>query len=213
MNRKILVFDLDGTIINSKKSIINSFNLAFKKNNLKQINENFFINNASRGSRYLIKKNIKKSKIDIEKLNYDFHKIYEKKCEKNVSCRIGVRWFLKKYKKKYIFIICTNKKTIYAKKILKNLKIKKYFLNIYGSDFFNYKKPSKKLFIKLQKEINSRYQYVIIGDSEIDYKFAKNSRIKFILIKKGYTSVDFQKITQKFAIDNFFQLNKFLELI
>ena len=38
---KILIFDLDGTLINSKKSIINSFN-TFKKNNIKQINEKYF---------------------------------------------------------------------------------------------------------------------------------------------------------------------------
>jgi phosphoglycolate phosphatase-like HAD superfamily hydrolase len=50
INKGLLIFDLDGTIIDSKKDIINSFNFAFKKNNLKLINEAFFLKNASRGS-------------------------------------------------------------------------------------------------------------------------------------------------------------------
>ena len=58
MLRKILIFDLDGTLINSKKSIVNSFNYAFKKNNIRQINEKYFKKNASKGSLYFIKNNL-----------------------------------------------------------------------------------------------------------------------------------------------------------
>ena len=59
-----IIYDLDGTIINSSKDIVNSFNYAFKVNNLKiRIDNKFFINNANLGSRYFIKKATKGKKL------------------------------------------------------------------------------------------------------------------------------------------------------
>ena len=55
--KKLLIFDLDGTLINSKKDILISFNYSFKKNNFKTVNNYFFLKNAGLGSKYLIKKN------------------------------------------------------------------------------------------------------------------------------------------------------------
>ena len=56
INKGLLIFDLDGTLIDSKKDIINSFNYAFKKNKLDLIDNSFFLKNASKGSTYFIKK-------------------------------------------------------------------------------------------------------------------------------------------------------------
>ena len=50
MKTGLFIFDLDGTLIDSKKDIKNSFNFAFKKNKIKIINDSFFKLNASRGS-------------------------------------------------------------------------------------------------------------------------------------------------------------------
>ena len=108
INKGLLIFDLDGTIIDSKKDIINSFNFAFKKNNLKLINEAFFLKNASRGSDYFIKKNFKKKNIKrsfIDKINRDFISHYYKNCTKNTTCKKGLKIFLKKTKKNYVNII------------------------------------------------------------------------------------------------------------
>lgn len=64
--KALLIFDLDGTLIESKKDIINSFNYAFKKNKIKKIDNNFFLKNCNKGSIYFIKKNLK---LKIIKLN------------------------------------------------------------------------------------------------------------------------------------------------
>ena len=56
MTKRLLVFDLDGTLINSKDDIIRSFNQSFRKNQSKKIDEKYFIKNANRGSRFFISK-------------------------------------------------------------------------------------------------------------------------------------------------------------
>ena len=211
--KKILIFDLDGTLVNSKQSIINSFNYAFKKNNIKKINERYFKKYASKGSLYFIKNNLDKNKINnLEKINKDFHRIYERLCVTNISCRIGVMWFLNKFKNQYTYVICTNKNLYFTNKILNKLNIKKYFFKIYGSDFSKFKKPSKKLFLKIINNLNQRKKIMYIGDSQTDYNFAKNSSKNFILIKDGYTLEKPKQITLKHSIKNFYELKNVLDL-
>jgi len=212
MIKKTIIYDLDGTIINSSRDIIRSFNTAFKINNIKKINYEFFINNASRGSLSLIKQNLKKNQFfKLKKINEDFHKIYSSNCVKYTNCKIGLRWFLKKFENDYRHIICTNKKTKHAKYILKKLKINKYFCSIIGGDSYKAMKPSKKLYDLIRKKIIKNYKKIImVGDSDVDAQFAKNSKSKFILVKNGYTNKKYKNIYKDFSINNFYDLNYLL---
>ena len=211
-NKGLLIFDLDGTLIDSKKDIINSFNHAFKKNKLDLIDNTFFLKNASRGSTYFVKKNIKKGNsqnISINKINNDFISHYSKNCVKNTKCKKGLIKFLKKSKKKYINLISTNKKQAIAQKICKKLKIFSYFEEIFGSDSLLNKKPSKKHLDEILKKYNFKKSKVLIfGDSEVDYKLSSHYRIKYILIKNGYTNKKSNEITHNLLINDYKNLLK-----
>ena len=75
---KNIIYDLDGTLINSSKDIINSFNFALRKNDIKTtINKRFFLKNANLGSKFFIRKAVKKSIVNILKVQQDFQKHYE----------------------------------------------------------------------------------------------------------------------------------------
>lgn len=188
---KNIIYDLDGTIINSSKDIVNSFNYAFKVNNLKiRIDNKFFINNANLGSRYFIKKATKGKKINILKLQNDFQKYYELNFYKNSNLKKGVRKFLKfTKKKKYVNILCTNKKEQTAVKILKKYKIYNYFKFIVGYDTFKEKKPEPKFIKKIYKKFKlQKTNTIMIGDTEVDSMLAIRAKIKFFLVEKGYTN-------------------------
>ena len=211
-NKGLLIFDLDGTLIDSKKDIINSFNHAFKKNKLDLIDNTFFLKNASRWSTYFVKKNIKKGNsqnISINKINNDFISHYSKNCVKNTKCKKGLIKFLKQSKKKYINLISTNKKQAIAQKICKKLKIFSYFEEIFGSDSLLNKKPSKKHLDEILKRYNFKKSKVLIfGDSEVDYKLSSHYRIKYILIKNGYTNKKSSEITHNLLINDYKNLLK-----
>jgi phosphoglycolate phosphatase len=214
IKKGLLIFDLDGTLIDSKKDIINSFNYAFKKNKLDLINNSFFLKNASRGSIYFIKKNIKKlhsQNISITKINNDFVKYYSKNCVQNTVYKKGLIQFLKQSKKKYINIISTNKKKAIAQKICKHLKIMKYFDEIYGSDTLLSKKPSKKHLDEILKKYKvKKSKIAIFGDSEVDYKLSSHYKIKYILMKNGYTNKKFWEINHNLLINDFKDLLKLI---
>jgi phosphoglycolate phosphatase-like HAD superfamily hydrolase len=122
--KKVLIFDLDGTLINSKKDILISFNYAFKKNNFKIINNSFFFKNASLGSKYLIKKNCDPiTDVLLNKINNDFKRFYFKQCIRNTLPKNGLFSFLKNTKDRFYNVISTNKTELVTQKILKKLKI------------------------------------------------------------------------------------------
>lgn len=188
---KNIIYDLDGTLINSSEDIINSFNFALEKNNIKtRVDERFFLKNANLGSKFFIKKAVKKNKANISKIQKDFQKHYEINFYKNTSLKVGARQFLKFTKKNsFVNILCTNKKEQTAIKILKKYQVYDYFKFIIGYDTFNEKKPEFKFIKKIFRELKLKNSNTImIGDTEIDSLLAKRAKIIFFLIKNGYTS-------------------------
>ena len=99
-----------------------------------------------------------------------------------------------------------------AKLLLKKLKINNYFLFIAGSDTFKHKKPNYLHLQKLKKKFHFlKKETIFVGDTEIDSLLAKNFKIKFILLRNGYTNVDPQKLNYEIAISDYNKLQSYIE--
>ena len=211
---KNIIFDLDGTLANTSTDIINSFNYSLKKNgSKKKLNFKKFKKIANKGSLYLIQQVVKKKSIYTKKINNDFLKHYKNNICIKSKLKKGVIPFLKFCKKKKIRLyVSTNKLEQNAKLLLKKLKINNYFSYIAGSDTFRYKKPN---FLHLQELMKKfgflKNQTIFVGDTEIDSFLAKNFKIKFILLKNGYTNIDPKKIRYDMVITNFKKLQSYIE--
>lgn len=212
MNEKIFFFDLDGTIIDSKISIINTFNYVFLLNGLSKTNNKEFIRLANRGSKFFIKNKFPQLKsYQINSINAQFKKHYVKNCTKHIKLKKGVIFFLKKFKKKSIFYISTNKTKLASLKILKFLKIHKYFRHVYSGANIEYKKPIGKKLTKKVQSLKKKNKVLIVGDSEADEKFALFNKVDFALIRNGYTNKKVKFFSKKYVFKNFSDLIKILE--
>ena len=206
---KNIIYDLDGTLINSQKDIIKSFNYIFKKNKIStKINYKFFVENANLGSKHFIKKALANKKFNLIKIQRDFTNYYNKNYYQNTNLKAGAYLFLKQaFKKNYQNILCTNKKEDTAKKILNKYKINKFFKYIIGFDTFSEKKPELRLIKKIKKKLKIKSnETIVIGDTEVDSAFAKRGNIKFYLIKNGYTNRKNISYYKKF--NNFYDLKR-----
>ncbi len=209
MNKKLLVFDLDGTLINSKNDIIRSFNHSFRKNQCKSIDQKYFIKNANRGSKFFIKKNLKKDELHkLKKINIDFQNYYRENCTKTTKARFGAKFFLKWSSKKFINVISTNKPKYLSKKIIQTLGLSNYIDNVFGVNTLKFNKPNPKHLKKILDiyKINEK-QCVFFGDSEVDWIMSKKLGVDFFLISKGYLSKKI-KINKNNKIKNFFEAKK-----
>lgn len=211
---KNIIFDIDGTLADTSTDIINSFNYSLKKNGLKKkINFQYFKKIANKGSLYLIQKVVGKKNIHSKKINNDFLKHYENNICIKSKLRKNLKIFLDYCKKNNIkLFISTNKLEKNAKLLLKKLKINNYFLFVAGSDTFKHKKPNYLHLQQLKKKFHFlKKETIFVGDTEIDSLLAKNFKIKFILLRNGYTNVDPQKLNYEIAISDYNKLQSYIE--
>ena len=202
--KKLIIFDLDGVLINSLGNMKKSWDSAVI--NL-PINRDF--------KKY--KKHIGKPFRDIltslmikKKYHNYIEKEFKKKSIKNlnlIKLYPKVHSTLKYLKKKYKIAVLTSKDKSRTLKVLKRIKIK--FDKIQCPEK-NYKgKPHPELMIKLIKNLKiKKKNAVYIGDTEYDLLMSKSAKVDFIFAEYGF-KVGIKKY--RFRIKKFEMLKKIFE--
>lgn len=203
IKKKLIIFDLDGVLIDS----VSNMKLALKKTSLSlNIDLNF-----KQYKKYLglpFEKIMKKMGIkhDIKKIK----KTYSYFSKKNISLiRIKKTHFsqLKKLNKNFDFAVFTSKDRVRTNMILKKYYFFKYIVTV---DDVKKGKPNKEGVNKILKTSKvKRNNCIYVGDSFYDYKTAKNSKILYLHAKWGYE----KNLNKKYIINeisNFKSIQKYL---
>ncbi len=184
---KLIIFDFDGTLFDTKEDIARSVNIYLKELGFEELEKEKIYKFIGNGSDYLLKKSLEELKAK-DFSNYDierFLEIYREESTKSVKPFDGIPDVIKNLKDKNLYIV-TNKDEESARLILKKFDMEKYFKKVVGRDTFNLKKPDPKILDIILKEENLiREEVIIIGDSEIDYQFAKNCNVKIAIVLWG----------------------------
>lgn len=184
-----IIFDLDGTLIDSAKDIINCLKKSFEENNIKYNiqNERILIGPSLNDMIDIVSPNL--SNHQKEKLVNKFKEIYDNSDYKNTNLMIGVRELLDELKEMKIKIyIATNKRLVPTKRILKKLSIENYFERVFTIDFNNGKLMGKTEVIKyiINKLKLKKDQTIYVGDTESDIIAASKNGLKPIIFLNGY---------------------------
>ncbi len=195
-SKKLLVFDLDGTLIDSAKDISSAVNRTLKKYKSIELPEELIRRHIGEGLRSLVFDFFKEEKAqDPEKYEWienDFLKIYEEEMYNHTKVYPGVRDFL--FENSIPRAILTNKNELLAKKVLHHLDLMDFgWVRIVGGDTYPEKKPSalplKEIYSALG--LNSE-DVVMIGDGIPDVGVAQSCGIHCFGVSYGYT--DSQKL-------------------
>ena len=194
-NFELIIFDLDGTLVDSVKDIMIANNRTLVKFGYKPISFNNIKHIIGQGIRVNIVKSLMMQDVKVlkEKEN-EMHKYFFSFYKKNLYVKskiyVGLYSFLKKLKKKnYKLAVCSNKLEELTKKVLKKTNLLKYFDYVVGGDTFANKKPHPSVLNNIIKKLKvDKKKVLFIGDSEHDYESAINSKIKFCLKTNGFTN-------------------------
>ena len=177
---KLVIFDLDGTLVNSDKTVIRILNTIRKDLTLPALKSkdiSFFL---SLGGEEMISKIIGNN-LDAKKYLGVFRQRYLEDSLGNENLFDGVVAYLNHLKNKNIkMAVFTNKPKDLTNKTLKRHKISNYFNYVVTSDDLEFKKPSPDGCYKLIEMSSIPSENIImIGDSELDQKAANSASIPF----------------------------------
>jgi len=184
---KLLVFDLDGTLIDSAQDLCNSVNATLRHCGLPELDDKLIASFIGDGALMLMRRALAAEKgIDADEaflagayqffLDYyrehklDFTYAYKGVIEalKVVGVRPGGV--------KRAMAVLTNKPVRPARAICEALGLAPFFMSIYGGNSFSTKKPDPAGMRVVMEEAGARpEETVMVGDSEVDVLTARNA--------------------------------------
>ena len=211
-----ILFDLDGTIVNTAPDLMAAHNHVMKKFGHAEKKLSEIKSLAGRGAWVMMqrsfKEEIKDEKIKNE-MTKEFIDFYAKNIDRNSQPLNGVIEFLEWAKgKKISMAVCTNKQERLAVDLLKKLDMSKYFEYIAGADTFEFNKPDPRHLTNVVEIIGGDLKKTImVGDSEVDANSAHNAKLPFVLVKDGYTEKNENEIKHDELISDFIGFEKIIE--
>ena len=103
--------------------------------------------------------------------------------------------------------VCTNKPERISAEILHSLGLARYFTRVIGGDSLPFRKPDPRVLLPLLEAFAAAPQNaLLVGDSEIDAATAEAAGVPFVLMKHGYRRGPVAKIRCVAALENFAEL-------
>ena len=215
-----ILFDLDGTLIDTAPDLMNAHNHVMKKFGYPTKSTDEIRNLVGKGAGAMIGRSIwgqaKKefSKVTDQKIKdemvKEFVNFYGKNINNDSTLINGIKDFLKWCKDQNISMaVCTNKQEYLSIDLLKKIGIYDFFEYVAGSDTFDYCKPDPRHLTTvveiLDGDINKTLMF---GDSETDANAAKAAEIPVILLEDGYTEKNTAEIYHNHLIKDYVGIEK-----
>ena len=217
-----ILFDLDGTLVDTAPDLMLAHNHVMKKFGYPTKSTEDIRNLVGKGAGALIGRSIwgqaKKeyhSVKDLEikdKMSKEFVNFYAKNIISESTLINGVKKFLLWCKEQNISMaVCTNKQEYLSNDLLKKIGIYDFFEYVAGSDTFDYCKPDPRHLTNVVEILDGDLKKTImIGDSETDANAAKAAEIPVILLENGYTEKNTTEIYHNHLIKDYIGIEKII---
>ena len=216
-SNKIIIFDLDGTLIHSLPDMSIAMNKTLKHFKLRTLSEEKLQEFVGEGMLKLSENVLKFSGADLDLID-NFFSMYRKEYSENpynlTTLMPGVKDSLKYLLDKNVHInICTNKRQHVAEKILKLMNLSDNFDFIVGANENVPLKPHRQMIDFICNQYNSNEnEFIMVGDTNVDIMAAKNAGISSIIVDGGYTNKDCKSLGADIYLNNMSELKSVLNL-
>lgn len=187
---RYVLFDMDGTVLNTLKDIVDSVNLALRTFGYPELGENEIKHNTGNASRHLITKSCPEG-ADVEATLEFYIGYYKDHCNDTTRPYDGVPELLKKLKDKGIRLAVVSNKIDPAVKELAEKWYGDLFDVAVGEMPGIRRKPAPDLVFKAMEEMGADpAQTVYVGDTEVDIATAGNSNLPCICVTWGFRDLE-----------------------
>ena len=192
---QLVIFDLDGTLIDSRLDLVHSVNAALRHIGRPELPEDIIASYVGDGAPILIQRALGGEQVD------------------EATVRKGLEFFLKYYREHKLdhttvypgiaqalaaiqnssdgtprrMAVLSNKPVVPSRAIVEALELGRFFSQIYGGNSFATKKPDPEGARKLLEEHGVQPQHaVIIGDSHVDVETGRNAGMATVGVTYGF---------------------------
>jgi phosphoglycolate phosphatase len=204
----VLIFDLDGTLVDSRKDLSSSVNHVRKSFGLSPLSEDAISGYIGDGAQMLIQRALGPdaqepdvhSGLQLFLAYYREHMLDESVLYPGVSetlarlsdCRMAV---------------LTNKPVRFSRMMLEGLGILHHFAAVYGGNSFERKKPDPVGVFQILSDTSGRIENTwMIGDSAVDVLTGRNAGAATCGVSWGYAAESFRQTPPHFVIHRFEEL-------
>ncbi len=182
---KVVIFDLDGTLIDAYQAVYESVNFTMKEMGFPRVEAIKIKKTVGWGDAHLIEKFVGKRNLSRALAIYrNHHKTALKEKIKVLPGAKRILDYLKKHK--YKIAVASNRPTEFSQIILAHLGLKKYFDYVLCADKVKNPKPYPDILIKILKRLSLKpYEALYVGDMIIDLKTGQRARVKTVSVITG----------------------------
>ena len=194
---KLVVYDLDGTLVDSAPATVALLNQLRNELGLSSMSYDTFIPWLSLGGTKIMTNSLE---LDSEKKAKEYLEEFRRRLETFPSNTMplysNVKESLKLLLENNVKIgICTNKASRLVHKIINELKIDQYFDIVIAGDDLPVSKPNPLHLLTCLERLNiSINDAIFVGDSTVDHRTAISANVTFAFYQRGYDDgVDYTK--------------------
>lgn len=186
----LLIFDLDGTLIDSKVDLVHSVNAARGLMNLAPISEELVSSYVGNGAPVLMRRALgpEASEAEVQRALEYFLGYYREHMLDNTRLYPGVQAALDRLREAGAkMAVLTNKPVRFSRELVNGLGLGKHFFRVYGGNSFEQKKPDPIGIETLMMESGiARDRSIMVGDSGVDIRTARNANIRACGVTYGF---------------------------
>jgi len=202
---RLLVFDLDGTLVDSKVDLANAVNVALESFDLPPLPHPVIYSYVGDGASALILRALPPGKADLlPGVLGRFLAYYRRHLLDNTRAYPGVAGALREWAGTYRMAVLTNKGVAMTREILSGLSLDCRFFDVRGGDSFGTKKPDPEglLHILREAQVEPR-EAIMIGDSRNDVLAGKAAGAVTCGVTYGLGAAGFAEHPPDFTVDRF----------
>jgi phosphoglycolate phosphatase len=207
---QLLIFDLDGTLIEASVDLANAVNATRANLGLAPMEHSLVYSYVGNGAPVLIRKALGPeypAAVVANALEY-FLQYYRAHMLDNTVLYPGIREALDRFRKQGIAMaVLTNKPVAVSQAIVDGLGLHEHFRSVYGGNSFEQKKPHPVGIETLMAENGaSQEQTLMVGDSAVDVQTARNARVAACGVTWGFQPGTFAEHPPDFLVDTAVEL-------